>query len=84
MYLVIYLIIVNLLAFALYAYDKRCAINSAWRVSENSLILIGIAGGSLGAFLGMHILHHKTLHNKFLITIPLLLTAHIILLILNL
>ena len=84
MYILIYLIIVNLTAFALYAYDKKCAIKSTWRVSESTLILIAFAGGSLGAFLGMHILHHKTLHNKFLITIPLLLTAHIILLILNL
>ena len=84
MFLLSYFIIINLTAYFLYAYDKKCAINSTWRVPEITLLLFGFAGGSLGAFIGMHLLHHKTRHKKFLFTIPLLLIIHTILLIFNL
>lgn len=83
MLLFFYLITINLISFALYAYDKKCAVNSTWRVSEKTLLLVGFLGGSLGAYLGMHLLRHKTRHKKFQIIIPILLTIHIILLILN-
>ena len=81
MFLLSYIIIINLTAYFLYAYDKKCAINSTWRVPENTLLLFGFV---LGAFIGMHLLHHKTRHKKFLFTIPLLLIIHTILLIFNL
>lgn len=38
-----------------------------------------IIGGSIGALLGMHIFHHKTLHKKFTIGIPAILVLQIIL-----
>lgn len=77
----LYLFVINSIAFALYAYDKRCAMDDAWRVSESTLLSVAFAGGSLGAYIGMFLLHHKTRHLKFQITIPVLLTIHLILLI---
>lgn len=68
-----YLAAVNLAAFALFALDKRRARRHMWRIPEATLILVSAIGGSLGGLLGMHLLHHKTKHAKFYITVPTLL-----------
>ena len=60
-----YLILVNLIAFALYGIDKRRAKQGAWRISEYTLLLVALLGGSLGALLGMRYFRHKTRHRKF-------------------
>lgn len=67
--LAVYIAAVNLLAFALYAVDKRRARLHMWRIRESTLLLAAVLGGSLGALLGMHLLHHKTKHNKFYFTV---------------
>lgn len=74
----IYLAAVNLLAFILYALDKEKAKNGAWRIPESRLIGIAVIGGSLGALLGMQIMRHKTQHTKFVVTVPLALVCHTI------
>ena len=63
----------NLIAFALYGIDKRRAKQGAWRISEYTLLLIALLGGSLGALLGMRYFRHKTRHRKFRYVIPLIL-----------
>ena len=68
--LLIYLLAVNLLAFALYGIDKRKARKNARRISEKALFLIPLLGGSLGAWAGMRIFHHKTKHWYFRFGIP--------------
>ncbi|MDE7136050.1 MAG: DUF1294 domain-containing protein [Muribaculaceae bacterium] len=73
-----YLIIVNLLAIALFGYDKYCARRHKWRIPEKTLIASAIIGGSAGAYLGMVAFRHKTNHKLFQICIPLLLAAQII------
>ena len=55
-----YLVIVNFLGFAVMGIDKKRAIRGAWRISEASLFLTALVGGSLGCTLGMHYFHHKT------------------------
>lgn len=60
----------NVLAFALYAVDKRRARLRGWRIRESVLLAVAALGGSLGALLGMHLLHHKTKHPKFYLLIP--------------
>jgi len=67
----IYLLAVNVLAFALYGIDKGKAIRRAWRIPEKVLILIAFAGGGLGAWMGMMLFHHKTKHIIFEILVPL-------------
>ena len=67
----------NVLAYILMAVDKTNAIRKARRIPEAVLLLTAALGGSLGAWLGMVSLHHKTKHKKFLILVPLFLLAHI-------
>lgn len=74
----IYLAAVNLIAFILYALDKLRAKKGAWRIPESRLIGIAVIGGSLGALLGMQLLRHKTQHAKFVVTVPLALVFHTI------
>ena len=66
----IYFITINLFAFIIMFIDKQKAIKKQWRISENSLILIAILGGSIGEYISMHIFRHKTHHIKFTFGIP--------------
>ena len=68
---------VNLLSFTLYGIDKLKAKRGAWRISEATLLLIALFGGSLGALLGMELFRHKTRHWKFKILVPVFLALHI-------
>lgn len=68
--LILYLIIVNLVGFAIMGIDKKRAIRGAWRISEASLFLTALVGGSLGCTLGMHYFHHKTKHWYFRYGMP--------------
>ena len=80
-YLIYYLLIINALAFVLMYADKRKAQKNLWRIPERVLLGTALIGGSLGAFAGMQIFRHKTLHFRFIIGIPLMLTGHILLII---
>ena len=77
MILVYWLILVNLAAFILYGADKSFAKKGARRIPERTLLLWAFLGGSVGAFLGMKIFHHKTLKPKFAITVPVLVVLEI-------
>ena len=61
----IYLIIVNILAFFLCFIDKRKAIKQKYRISEDTLLFISLIGGCFGLVLSMNIFHHKTKKLKF-------------------
>ena len=52
----------------------------SWRISEATLLILAVIGGSIGALLGMKIWHHKTMHKKFKYGLPLILLAQIALL----
>ena len=67
-----YLIIINIITFIIYGIDKYKSIKHKYRISENTLIILAILGGSLGAFFGMITFHHKTKKKKFIILVPLL------------
>lgn len=72
-----YLLGMNAAAYILMAVDKTNAMQKARRIPEAVLLLIAALGGSLGEWLGMASLHHKTKHKKFLILVPLFLLVHI-------
>ena len=67
----------NAAAYILMAVDKTIAMRKARRIPEITLLLIAALGGSLGEWLGMVSLHHKTKHKKFLILVPAFLFIHI-------
>ena len=52
---------------------KFKAKRSKWRISEATLLGMAVIGGSIGAWLGMRVWHHKTMHKKFQFGIPLIL-----------
>lgn len=80
-YLVVYLFIINILAFFVYGIDKWKAKKEKWRISESALLIWAVIGGSIGALLGMYFFRHKTKKNKFKIGVPLILVAQIVLIV---
>ncbi|MCM1568439.1 MAG: DUF1294 domain-containing protein [Roseburia sp.] len=71
--LIAYLVIINIIGFAMMGIDKKRAIRGAWRISEASLFTAALIGGSLGCILGMQLFRHKTRHPKFQIGMPVIL-----------
>lgn len=68
----VYLLVINLIAFIVYGVDKQKAKKGKWRISEKTLIGLTIIGGSIGAFVGMQVFHHKTKHALFVVGVPLI------------
>ena len=79
---VIYLVVINVVAFVVYGVDKYKAKRGRWRTPEATLLGLAAIGGSIGAWLGMKVWHHKTMHKKFQYGVPLILIAQIALVVL--
>lgn len=62
----------NVVTLVVYGIDKLKAIRQWSRVSESTLLLLAVFGGSLGALLGMTLFRHKTQHKKFFIGVPII------------
>ncbi len=77
LYLIIYLVIINVITFVVYGLDKRKAKQAKWRIRESTLLGLAAVGGSIGALFAMKILRHKTLHPQFKYGVPLMLVAQI-------
>lgn len=76
-YLVGYLMVINLITFFLFWEDKRRSKRQEWRISENTLLGFSAIGGSLGGICGMKRFHHKTRHQRFYIGLPCILILQI-------
>lgn len=72
-----YLIGINVLTFLIYGIDKWKARRGKWRIPEDPLIWLAIAGGSIGALLGMYVFRHKTQHRKFTLGVPAILLVQV-------
>ena len=90
--LLYYLIVINIVTFLVYGIDKwrstsgrllptgrKKAKQGSWRISEATLLILAVIGGSIGALLGMKVWRHKTMHKKFKYGLPLILIIQIIL-----
>ena len=75
--LLYYLIVITIVTFLAYGIDKWKAKQGSWRISEATLLILAVIGGSIGALLGMKVWHHKTMHKKFKYGLPLILLAQI-------
>ena len=71
--LLYYLIVINIVTFLVYGIDKWKAKQGSWRISETTLLILAVIGGSIGALLGMKVWRHKTMHKKFKYGLPLIL-----------
>ena len=75
------ILILNVVTFFVYGIDKFKAKKSLWRIPESTLLILAAVGGSVGAYLGMKVWHHKTLHKKFSLGVPVILLLHLALLV---
>lgn len=81
MYIIIYVVVINLIAFLAMYIDKRKAKYGRWRIPEQTLFILALIGGSIGAIAGMYTFHHKTKKLRFAIGFPVILVLQIILII---
>ena len=72
-----YLVIMNLIGFAVMGIDKRRAVKRLWRIPESTLFIVALIGGSLGSIIGMYFFHHKTRHWYFVYGMPFILLVQI-------
>ena len=74
-----YLLAINALSFSLYGIDKYKAKKNQWRISEATLLMMAVIGGSIGAWAGMRLWHHKTMRKKFKYGIPVIIILQVVL-----
>lgn len=79
--IILYFISISIFGFFSMGLDKRKAKKHKYRTRERTLLLIAAFGGSIGSYFGMKYFHHKTLHKKFTIGIPLIFLVQLLLLI---
>ena len=77
--ILIYLIVINLMAFCAMWWDKRRAQKGEWRISEAGLFTLVLLGGGIGGIAGMYIFRHKTKKLRFTIGFPTILLTEIVL-----
>lgn len=78
-YFIIYLIIINIIAFLTMFIDKRKAKYGKWRIKEHTLFILALIGGSVGAIIGMYTFRHKTKKAMFFIGFPVILIVEVLL-----
>ena len=78
-YFIIYLIVINLIAFFMMYIDKKKAKYGKWRVKEYTLFITALIGGSIGSIIGMYTFRHKTKKARFFIGFPIILILQILL-----
>ena len=61
----LWLFAANVIAFGAFGHDKHLAREGAWRISEQTLLLLALVGGSIGAIAGQRYFRHKTRKEPF-------------------
>ncbi|WP_302539942.1 DUF1294 domain-containing protein [Holdemanella biformis] len=77
-YVLIYLGIINVVTFIVFAIDKLNAIGHRTRIRIVTLLGLAFMGGSLGGLLAMYLLHHKTKKDYFTVGIPLIMLMQVV------
>lgn len=73
-----YLIVMNGLGLLLCGIDKKRARKQLWRIPEKRFFQVAIVGGGVGVFVGMQLFHHKTRHPSFMVGIPAMIFADLL------
>lgn len=76
--IVIYLLIMNFIAFFAMWIDKRKAKYGKYRISESTLLILATIGGGVGALIGMYKFRHKTQKPRFYIGIPVIMIVEVL------
>ena len=74
---ILYLIIINLLGFAIMGIDKKKAKMGNRRIPENTLFAFTFLGVGIGTIAGMYTFRHKTRKLSFKIGMPLIVILEI-------
>ena len=77
----IYLLLINFIAFLLTYYDKKASKIGLRRVKENTLMLVALLGGSAAMYITMKMIHHKTRVSLFMVGLPFIFVVEMILVI---
>lgn len=75
---IIYIIVINVIAFLAMFIDKKKAQKGKWRISEKALFILVLLGGGIGGIAGMYTFRHKTKKMYFVIGFPIILILEII------
>ncbi len=78
---IIYLILINIIAFLAMGIDKKKAKYGKWRISESALFILVLLGGGIGGIAGMYTFRHKTKKARFVIGFPAILIFEILVII---
>ena len=81
--ILIYFAVISLVTAIVTAIDKHKAKKGAFRISEATLFVLAILGGSLSEYLMMKAIRHKTLHKRFMIGLPLIMILQLVAIILS-
>lgn len=76
--LTVYLGMINVIAFAVFAIDKFKAVRDKRRIRIVTLLGLAFIGGSMGGLLAMYLFKHKTQKDYFTIGIPLIILMQIV------
>ncbi len=76
-FILVYLVVMSVVTFFVYGIDKWKAQHKRWRIPESVLLGLAAVGGSVGAWLGMQVWHHKTQHKKFKYGVPAIFVAQV-------
>lgn len=75
----IYFFVIQVYAVIITISDKRRAKKGKRRIREKTLFLVSALGGSLAMYITMRKIRHKTQHKSFMIGIPCIMAAQILL-----
>lgn len=62
-----FLLIINVITFGVFGFDKQKARKQQRRISENTLLGLSLIGGIIGAGTGMVVFNHKVSKKSFLV-----------------
>ena len=75
--IIIYVLVINLIAFLAMGLDKWKAKRDAWRIPEQTLMSLVLLGGGIGGIVGMYTFRHKTKKARFFVGFPVILIVEI-------
>ena len=79
----IYFAVISIVTAIVTAIDKHKAKKGAFRISEATLFVLAILGGSLSEYLTMKAIRHKTFHKRFMIGLPMIMILQLVAIILS-
>ena len=73
----VYFLVLNVISAIVCITDKHRAKTGGFRIPESTLFTLCLMGGSVGMYLTMKAIRHKTRHKRFMIGIPLIIILQI-------